>query len=347
MNLYNINANLIRAIQNLYNKATSAVYLNNSIGDWFRTTVGVRQGCLLSPTLFNIFLERIMTDALEEHEGTVSIGGRTITNLRFADDIDGLAGKEEELESLVKRLDTASTSYGMQISAEKTKLMTNNANGISTDIKINDDKIETVHSFKYLGAIVSNEGSKPEILSRIAHATAALNKLNTIWNNKNIDLSSKIRLMRSLVISIMLYACETWTLTADIEKRIQATEMRCFRRLLGISYKDHVTNREVKSRIEQAIGPYEDLLTIVKRRKLVWYGHISRTSGLAKTCLQGTVQGGRRRGRQKRMWKDNIREWTGLKLNEALRKADNREEWRRIVARSAAVPRRSTRLRDR
>ena len=75
------------------NKATSAVLFNSSIGDWFRTTVGVRQGCLLSPILFNIFLERIMTDALEDHEGTVNIGGRTITNLRFADGIDGLAGE--------------------------------------------------------------------------------------------------------------------------------------------------------------------------------------------------------------------------------------------------------------
>ena len=83
--------NLIQVIKNLYNKATSAVLFNNSIGDWFRTTVGVRQGCLLSPTLFNIFLERIMTDALEDHEATVRIGGRTITNLRFADDTDGLA----------------------------------------------------------------------------------------------------------------------------------------------------------------------------------------------------------------------------------------------------------------
>ena len=88
---YNISANLIRVIKNLYNKATSAVLFNNRIGDWFRTTVGVRQGCLLSTTLFNIFLERIMTDALEDHEGTVSIGGRTLANLRFAADIDGFA----------------------------------------------------------------------------------------------------------------------------------------------------------------------------------------------------------------------------------------------------------------
>ena len=94
MKKYNISTKLIRVIKNLYDKATSAVLFNSSIGDWFRTTAGVRQGCLLSPILLNIFLERIMTDTLEDHEGTVSIGGRTITNIRFADDIDGLAGEE-------------------------------------------------------------------------------------------------------------------------------------------------------------------------------------------------------------------------------------------------------------
>ena len=93
-----------------------------------------------------------MTDTLEDHEGNVSIGGTTIINLRFADDIDGLAG-EEELENLVKRLDKASTAYGMEISAKKTKLVTNNTSGINTDIKVNGQKLETVTSFKYLGLV--------------------------------------------------------------------------------------------------------------------------------------------------------------------------------------------------
>ena len=105
MKKYNTSTNLIKVIKNLYDKATSAVLFNSSNGDWFRTTVGVRQVCLLSPTLFNIFQERIMTDALKDHEDTVSIGGRTITNLRFADDIDGLAGEKEELANLVEHLD--------------------------------------------------------------------------------------------------------------------------------------------------------------------------------------------------------------------------------------------------
>ena len=87
-------------------------------------------------------------------------------------------------------------------------------------------------SFKYL---ISDDGSKPEVLSRIAQATAALTKLRPIWRDNNISLGSKVKLMHSLVISIFLYACESWTLTAELEKRTQAYEMRCYRRLLNIS----------------------------------------------------------------------------------------------------------------
>ena len=127
-----------------------------------------------------------MTDALEDHEGTVSIGGRTITNLRFADDIDGLAEEEEEMANLVERLDKASTAYSMKINAEKTKLMTNNTSSINTEIKVK------VTSFKYLGSVITDEGSKPEILSRIAQTTAALTRLKPVWIDKSIFLSSKI-----------------------------------------------------------------------------------------------------------------------------------------------------------
>ena len=154
MKKYNISANLIQVIKNLYGKAISAVLFNSNIGDWFRTAFGVRQRCLLSPTLFNIFLERIMTDASEDNEGTVSTGGRTITNLQFADDIDDLAGEEEELANLFERLDT---------------------------------------NFKYLGSVITDEGSKPEILCRIAQATAALIRFKPVWIDKSISLSSNVR----------------------------------------------------------------------------------------------------------------------------------------------------------
>ena len=141
--------------------------------------------------------------------------------------------------------------------------------------------------------------SKPQILSRITQTTAALTRLKPVWIDKSIYLSSKIRLMCFLVTSIFLCACESWTLTAELQRRIQAMKMRCSLKILRISYKDHITNEEVGAKIQQATGPHEDLLTIVKTHKLQWYGHVSRSSGLAKTVLQSTVKGGRRQGRHK------------------------------------------------
>ena len=142
----------------------------------------------------------------------------------------------------------------MEISAEKTKLMTNSANGIQRKITVKEQKLGTVTSFKYLGAVVSDDGWKPEVPSRIAQATAALTKLKPIWRDNNKSLGSKVKLMRFFDIFIFLYACESWTLTAELEKRTQAFEMRWYRRLLNISYEDHVTSEEVRRKIQTAIG---------------------------------------------------------------------------------------------
>ena len=121
-------------------------------------------------------------------------------------------------------------------------------------------------------------------------------------------------------------------------------EMRCYCKILHISYKDHVTNEEVRAKIQQANGPHEDLLTIVKRHKLQWYGHVSHSSGLAKTILQGTVKGGRRQGVQKKRWEDNIREWTGLEFSRSQSAVENREKWGKLVAKSSLVPQQPSQL---
>ena len=125
----------------------------------------------------------------------VSIRGWLITNFRFADDIVVNAEEEEESGALVDCLDRTTTRYKMEIGPDKTKVMTNNANGFQREIKIKDQRLEEVENFKYLGAIISNEGSKPAILSRIAQTTAALSRLKTI-RDKNISLASKVKLIR-------------------------------------------------------------------------------------------------------------------------------------------------------
>ena len=138
------------------------------------------------------------------------------------------------MAKLVERLYKVSRAYGTGISAEKTKLTTNNTSGIDTDIKVNRKKLETVISFKYLDSVITDEGSQPEKFSRIAQTTAAVTRLTQVWNGRSIFLIFKIRLMRS----------PRHTLTAELQRRVQAMKMRCYRKILRISYKDHVTNEE-------------------------------------------------------------------------------------------------------
>ena len=127
----------------------------------------------------------------------------------------------------------------------------------------------------------------------------------------------KIRLMCSIVTSIFLYACESWTLTAELQRRTQAMEMRCYQKVLHISYKGHVTHEKVCAKI-------------IKRRKLQWYGHVSRSSGLAKTISQGTVKGGRRQGNRERGGKTtsgNGQAWRSASPKGQWRTGKNGENW--------------------
>jgi hypothetical protein len=345
---FNIEEGLVQVIQELYRDASSAVLLNGQIGNFFKTTVGVRQGCLLSPVLFNLFLEKIMQETLHDHHTTISIGGRPVCNLRFADDIDLMGGSNDELQDLTNRLADRAGAYGMEVSTEKSKVMVNSSNDTKADITMNGEKLEEVTNFKYLGATLSKDGtSTAEVHIRIATATSAMARLNRIWKSNAISFPTKYKLFKSLVVSILLYGCETWTLHADTERRIQAFENKCLRRLLRISYLEHKTNQFVQDTVSAFVGPQEPLLATVKRRKLAWFGHVTRHNSLCKTILQGTLEGGRRRGRQKKSWMQNVKEWTGLPMDELLTTAADRPGWRRISAASSLMsPRRPDRSRE-
>ena len=157
-----------------------------------------------------------------------------------------MAKQEERRTGKISRVSRQSLhSLRHRDQCREDKLVTNNTSSINTEIKVNGRKLETVTSFKYLGSVLTVEGSKSEILSGIAQTTAALIRLKLVWNDRSISLSFKIRVMRSHVTSIFmyfLYACEPWTLTAELQRRIEAMEMRCYHKILFISYRDHVTN---------------------------------------------------------------------------------------------------------
>ena len=210
MKKYNISANLIRVIKNLYDKATSAVLFNSSRGDWFRKTVGVRQGCLHSLSLFNIFLERITTDALEGHKGTVSIGGRTVTNLRFADVIDGLAGEEEEPAKLADPQPTPWRSVPRGPSWCK-QHQWHQHRGQRKWIEARD-----WHKIQIPGLSYNCWGFQ----ARDSTDNSSTDKVETSleWQEYFFQLQDTTD---ALVTSIFLYACESWILTAELQKGTQ------------------------------------------------------------------------------------------------------------------------------
>ncbi|KAL8577432.1 hypothetical protein ACOMHN_048067 [Nucella lapillus] len=297
MRNYIIDSNIIDVIKVLYDDSKSSVLLNNQIGKFFRTTMGVRQGCLLSPVLFNIYLENIMTEALSGFQPSISINGRPVCNLRFADDIDLKTGTEKEVQDRTTRLETRSKAFGMEVSDEKGKThLSSTSYSAVVNIKMNGQILEEVDGFKYLASIITKTGSPTKgIRTKLSLASTAMTKPNTIWKSNTISLPVNIK---SFVISILLYGCESWTLNAKTEWWLQALEHKCYRKLLCIHYSEHKTNEYVRQRIDTLAGKQEPQLSVVKRRKLTWFGHVNRHDSLAKTILQGIVEGGRRRSRQ-------------------------------------------------
>ena len=170
--------------------------------------------------------------------------------------------------------------------------------------------------------------------------TSTMTQLTKIWKS-SMCLTVKVKLYKLLVLSILLYGCEAWTLTAETQRRIRAFESKCYRRMLRVSYTEHRTNDDILNEIVARAGPQEPILTTVKRRKLTWFGHHTRHDSLSKTILQGTVEGQRRRGRQKKMWIDNVKDWTEMSLPRLLEKANDRQAWRKTVSSaSSKSPRR-------
>ena len=159
-----------------------------------------------------------MSGVMEEYDEKVSIGDRNISNLLFADDINALAEEGLELEALVESLDKTCTRYKMEISDEETKVMTNMADVIQKEIKVKGQTLHIVTSSKYLGALVLDNDFKAEVLARTAEATAVITKAKPVWRDNSISLRLRVNLMPFLVISIFLYACASWTMTAELEK---------------------------------------------------------------------------------------------------------------------------------
>ena len=264
LRIFNIEEGLVRAIKTLYEIANSAVLLNSQLGEFFETTVGVRQGCLLSLILFNLFLEKITQESLHDHLTSISIGGRPLCYVRFADDITSRGSNNGELQDLTNRLVERATAYGMEVSKEKNE-----------DI----DQQHEQHQCRYYYERPETRGGDQfqipgsnlvqgwhMLSSNLIRITAAMATLNRSWRCNTISIVSKFMFCKFLVTSILLCGCEIWTFLTDWQNRIQAFDSKCQRKFLRIPYLKHKTNDWVRSKTSFLLGPQERLLATVKRR---------------------------------------------------------------------------------
>uniref|UniRef100_H3B2Y3 Reverse transcriptase domain-containing protein n=1 Tax=Latimeria chalumnae TaxID=7897 RepID=H3B2Y3_LATCH len=317
-------SHLVYLLSKLYEEQSSAVHLTRGTtgSAWFRPRRGVRQGCILSPYPFNIIAEMAMRKALEGSQAGFQIGGRKINNLRYTDDIILIATSRAELQDLVERLHQVGKQFSLKINTAKTKVLTTCGDNESLSITIGEQQLETVSHFKYLGSIVREDGKcEQDIKTRLGMARTTLRKMKTLWKNQNISTQTKIRLL------VATYGCESWTLTKTLMKKIESCEMVSYRRAMKIPWTVKLTNEEVLQRAHET----RNLLTSVTSRKLQYFGHMMRRERLEKDVILGRVPGKRGRGRPKRCWLDDIKDWTGITLQKAVHAAQDQNLWKNIV----------------
>uniref|UniRef100_A0A8C9WDN1 Reverse transcriptase domain-containing protein n=1 Tax=Scleropages formosus TaxID=113540 RepID=A0A8C9WDN1_SCLFO len=314
---------LLKLIQSFHADMQGTVRFNGSTSDAFSIKSGVKQGCVLAPTLFGIFFAVLLKQAFGNSTEGVYLRTRCdgklfnlarlkarskvrkvfIRDMLFADDAALVSHTEEELQRLMDCFSRTVGAFGLKISLEKTNVM-----GQSTpqppSISIGNYTLEVVHAFDYLGSTITDTMSlEPELNKRIGKAATTLSSLSRrVWTNGMLSKRTKIKVYCACVLGVLLYGSETWILYARQEKRLNTFHLRCLRRILQISWKDKVTNGDV---LNQAGLP--SMQTILRLRRLRWLGHVRRMDDgrIPKDILYGELDFGvRPTGRPHLRFKD-------------------------------------------
>ena len=198
-------------LRNLYAGQEATVRTGHGTTDWFQIGTEVRQGCILSPCLFNLYAEYIMRNAgLEETQAGIKIAGRNISNLGYADDTTLMAESEEELKSLLMKVKGESEKVGLKPNIQKTKIM---ASGPTTSWEIDGETVETVSDFIFLGSTFTADGDcSHEIKRCLLLGRKVMTNIDSILKSRDITLPTKVCLVKGMVFSVVMYACESWTM---------------------------------------------------------------------------------------------------------------------------------------
>ena len=320
----------VRIIQSFHDGMMARVVENGDVSDPFPVTNGVKQGCVLAPTLFSLMFATMLFYALSRCDAGIKIRYRCdgrffdlrrlkaktkvlealVRDFLFADDCALAALKEPDLQELASCLAEAARAFGMTISLRKTEAMLQPAPGLTPPeprIEIEGTTLDNVESFTYLGScLTSNCSMDKEVSNRLAKAGASFGRLWTrVWGERGIKLSTKLAVYKAVVITSLLYGCETWTLYRKQIRALDQFHLRCLRRIMGISWEDKVSNPEVLRKAKTT-----GIEALIMKAQLRWVGHVIRMDNtrLPKMIFfSELVSGTRNLGRPLKRYKDCLK----------------------------------------
>jgi len=259
---------LICLLRNLYAGQEATVRTGHGTTDWFQIGKGVRQGCILSPCLFNLYAEYIMRNAgLEEAQAGIKTARRNINNLRYADDTTFMAESEEEVKSLLMRVKEESEKVGLKLNIQKTKIM---ASGPITSWQNDGETVEAVSDFIFLGSKITADDCSHEIKRRLLLGRKVMSNLDSTFKSRDITLPTKVHLVKAMVFPVVMYGCESWTVKKAEHRRIDAFELWYWRKLLRVPWTARRSNQSILKEISPGCC-FEGLML---KLKLQYFGHL-------------------------------------------------------------------------
>ena len=347
----------VQIIRLFHDNMVGQVLHNGDASAPFNISNGVKQGCVLAPVLFNLFFTCVLKHATKDLDRGIYVRYRTdgsLFDLRrlnaktktsiqlvlealFADDCALMAHNSNDLQHVVDRFAEASNLFGLTISLGKTEVLFQphpTSQAPEPAIEIDGTPLKCVDEFKYLGSTISKDGAlDKEINSRICKASQALGRLRAkVLNHHNIRLSTKLKVYKAVVITSLLYGCESWTLYRRHVKLLEQFHQRSLRSIMHIKWQDRVTNIEVLERANTV-----SIEAMLLKAQLRWVGHVIRMSDnrLPKQLLFGELlQGKRKVGRPRKRFKDSVKQniqWGGIEPRNLQRCAEERPQWRSLV----------------
>ena len=333
---YGIPTQIVELLRSWYEGISSCVRLEESDGDWFPITTGLRQGCVMSPSLFNVYMDAMMRKVTEGEAGGVMVGSERVVDLDFADDVALLADTWVVMVGMVMRMEEVTQRFGINISAKKSEILyigRGEGDVRMEDMELREQRMKQVEEFVYLGSVFTSDGKfVQDIERRRAGATRAFGTLRRrLWGRRDVSLKVKMKVFNTVVLPVLLYGATTWALTKTEEKRLDAFEMRMLRCIMGVRWDDFVRNEDIRARLCQPPVSMK-----LRRARLKWFGHVERMGEerQVKGVMNAVMEGRRPVGRPRTRWKDVLRRdlrSSGLSLGEAAAEAQDRDRWKTIV----------------